>query len=61
VGINPYFLKDYKVAIAHYSLPIIRRNLHLLAEYDLKAKGVNSTGNTTDKELLRELAYKMLS
>nr|WP_121273693.1 DNA polymerase III subunit delta [Pedobacter schmidteae] len=60
LGVNPYFVKDYETAARSFSLPKTFDIIGLLREYDLKSKGVDSTGNTTDGELLKELLFKML-
>lgn len=60
LGVNPYFVKDYEMAARNYSLPKTFDIISLLREYDLKSKGVDSTGNVTDGELLKELLFKMI-
>lgn len=60
LGVNPYFVKDYELAARNYSLPKTFDIISLLREYDLKSKGVDSTGNVTDGELLKELLFKMI-
>ncbi|MDR6783425.1 DNA polymerase-3 subunit delta [Pedobacter africanus] len=60
LGVNPYFVKDFETAARSYNLPKTFEIIGLLREYDLKSKGVDSTGNTTDGELLKELLFKML-
>ena len=60
LGVNPYFVKDYESAARNYSLPKVFDIISLLREYDLKSKGVDSTGNVTDGELLKELMFKVL-
>lgn len=60
LGVNPYFVKDFETAARSYSLPKTFDIIGLMREYDLKSKGVDSTGNTTDGELLKELLFKIL-
>ncbi|WP_316842355.1 DNA polymerase III subunit delta [Pedobacter gandavensis] len=60
LGVNPYFIKDYETAARSYNLNKTFDIISLLREYDLKSKGVDSTGNITDGELLKELLFKML-
>ena len=60
LGVNPYFVKDYESAARNYSLPKVFDIISLLREYDLKSKGVDSTGNVTDGKLLKELLFKMI-
>jgi DNA polymerase-3 subunit delta len=59
--VSPYFVKDYVLASKKYSVEHTKHILHLLAEYDLRSKGVNGTGNTTEGELLKELVYRILN
>lgn len=58
LGINPYFLTDYKVANKHYSRQQIINTFHLIREYDVKSKGVDSTFES--QELLKELVSKII-
>ncbi|RZK42999.1 MAG: DNA polymerase III subunit delta [Pedobacter sp.] len=60
LGVNPYFVKDYENAARTFSLGKTFDIISLLRDYDLKSKGLESTGNTTDGELLKELLFKVL-
>ena len=60
LGVNPYFVKDYETAARSYNINKTFDVISLLREYDLKSKGVDSTGNVNDGELLKELLFKML-
>jgi DNA polymerase-3 subunit delta len=60
LGVNPFFVKDYELAARNYNVNKAFDVISLLREYDLKSKGVDSTGNTTDGELLKELLFKMI-
>ncbi len=60
IGVNPYFIKDYKKAFRNYPQHIVTRNIGILAEYDLKSKGVGST-HVPDDELLKEMAVRLLN
>jgi DNA polymerase-3 subunit delta len=60
LGIVPFFVKDYEMAARNYSKGKTVQVISLLREYDLKSKGVESTGNVTDGELLKELIFKMI-
>ena len=60
LGVNPYFVKDYELAGKSYNAWKTIDIISYLREYDLKTKGVDSTGNTTDGELLKELVFKIL-
>jgi len=58
LGINEYFVKDFLIAKRNYSLPKVTAVISLLREYDLKGKGVG--GEISEKDLLRELAFKIM-
>lgn len=58
--INPYFVQEYEQAARNYSFDKTCHVISLLREYDLKSKGVDSTGNTEEGELLKELVWKIL-
>jgi len=60
LGVNPYFVKDYETAARTFNLNKTFDIIAWLREYDLKSKGVDSSGNTTDGELLKELLFKMI-
>lgn len=61
IGINPFFVQDLAVAAKNYPLKKATRIISLIREYDLKSKGVNSSGNVTSAELLIELTYKIIN
>lgn len=56
---SPFFLREYKEALKHFSLPQLEHALFLLREYDLKYKGVNSRG-IEEGALLKELVSRLL-
>lgn len=58
--VNPYFVKDYKAAVAKYPNQKLEYIFHVLEEYDLRSKGMNNN-NTEEGELLKELVIKILS
>jgi DNA polymerase-3 subunit delta len=60
LGVNPFFVKDYETAAKNYNINKTFDIISLLREYDLKSKGLDSTGNTTDGALLKELLFKMM-
>ena len=60
LGVSPFFVKDYEAAARNYDLNRTVYLISLFREYDLKSKGVDSTGNITDGELLKELVFKMI-
>ncbi len=59
--VNPFFVKDYKAAVQHYSPQKLEQIFLLMSEFDLKAKGVNNTNNSGEGELIRELVYKIMN
>ena len=59
LGINPFFLKEYKLAAQKFNQSNTERTIALLQEYDLRSKGVNS-GAVLEGELLKELVYRIL-
>lgn len=59
LGVNPFFVKDYKSAAQHYSPAKLQRIISDLHDYDLRSKGMNNA-HTSTHALLRELVYKIL-
>mgnify|MGYP000743012364 CR=1 FL=1 len=59
VGVNPFFLKEYKVAMRNYSAVKLVKIIGYLRDYDLKSKGVNNS-STTHSDLLKELLFKIM-
>lgn len=57
--INPYFVKDYKLASKNYNPKKLVEIIALLREYDLKSKGFGNVG-TKNGDLLKELIFKIL-
>ncbi len=60
LGVNPFFVKDYDLAAKSFPLAKTFDIISWLREYDLKTKGVDSSANTDDEDLLRELVFKIL-
>ena len=60
VGVNPYFVRDYKAASKIYSKEEVEHVIHLLHQYDLKSKGV-SNSSVKEGELLKEMTYQILN
>lgn len=58
--VNPYFVQDYELAGRNFSFEKTCSIISLLRSYDLKSKGVDSTGNTEDGELMKELVWQIL-
>ena len=57
--INPFFAKEYLLALQNYNLPTVIRNISLLRQADLQSKGIDS-GGMTEGQLLKELVFKLL-
>src|SRR5690606_5493601 len=61
LGVHPFFVKDAAAAAQNYPLKKVTRIISLLREADVKSKGVGSTGNVSDGDLLNELLFKIFS
>lgn len=61
VGINPYFIKDYMVAVKNYQYEGIEKILLLLHHYNLKSIGIGNNNNYTDADLMKELVIKIMA
>ena len=59
IGVNPFFVDEYFTAKANNTAGGIVKSIELIREYDLKSKGVNSSGIPAG-ELLKELIYRLL-
>jgi DNA polymerase III subunit delta len=60
LGVNPYFVKDFEIAGKNFDKFKIFQVISYLRECDLRSKGVDATGNTSDGELLKELMFKIV-
>ena len=60
LGVNPYFMEEYDVAVRNYPVRRCMRIISLLEEYDFKGKGGGS-GEAGQDELLMELVSKILA
>lgn len=60
LGVSPYFIKDYELAARTFSHGKTFDIINILRDYDVKSKGLDSTGNTTDGELMKEMLFKIL-
>ena len=59
LGVQKFFLSDYRIAARNYKRNKLMRIMSSLREYDLKAKGVNNV-TAKDGELMKELIFKIL-
>jgi len=60
LGVNTFFLKDYKRAAQAYSLPRLRQIMSALRQADARSKGVDA-GNITESAMYKELIYHFLA
>ncbi len=58
LGINPFFVKDYTLAMRNYPLPKVAHIIHYLRESDGRLKGLDGV-SISEGELLRELVFKI--
>ncbi|SCX80905.1 DNA polymerase III subunit delta [Flavobacterium caeni] len=56
--VNPYFLKDYDVALKNYPMKKVSQIVAALRDIDLKSKGVGAN-NIPDGDLLKEMLVKI--
>lgn len=60
LAVNPYFFKEYDVALRNYPIKKAMAVIALLKEYDYKGKG-GDVGEATPAELMVELTAKILN
>ena len=60
MGVNPYFLKDYRQAVANYPLKKISFCMETVKNADLKSKGVES-GSISYYDILKEMIIMTIS
>jgi len=59
LGVNPFFVKEYRIAAKNYSAMKVVSIISLIREYDLKSKGVN-VGENDHGEWMKELLFKIM-
>lgn len=60
LGLNPYFMREFDMAIKNYSLSQTMAALHLIKQYDYLGKG--GDGEVVDHpQLMRDLTVRLLS
>lgn len=59
IGVNPFFVKDFILALKNYNFQEVEKVILLLHKYNLRSIGVNDTG-TEDAALLKEMVYKII-
>lgn len=60
LGVNPYFLKDYDVALKNYSMRKVSQIVAALREIDVKSKGVGANA-MTNADLLKEMLFNIFN
>jgi DNA polymerase-3 subunit delta len=60
LGVNPFFLKDYDVAIKNYPMKKVSQIIASLRDTDVKSKGVGAN-SLSQADLLREMLYKIFN
>jgi DNA polymerase-3 subunit delta len=60
LGVNPFFLKDYDVAIKNYPMRKVSQIVTSLRDTDVKSKGVGAN-SLSQADLLREMLYKIFN
>ena len=60
LGVSPFFVKDFEIAGRNFSKQKTFQIISYLRECDLKAKGVDASGNTDQGELMKELLFKII-
>jgi DNA polymerase-3 subunit delta len=60
LGVNPFFLKEYDVALKNYPMKKVSQIIGALRDIDVKSKGVG-TNALSQSDLLREMLYKIFN
>jgi len=60
LGVNPFFLKDYDIALQNYPMRKVSQIVSYLREIDVKSKGVGSNA-LPQSDLLREMLFKIFN
>jgi DNA polymerase III subunit delta len=60
LGVSPYFLKDYDVALKNYPMRKVSQIVTTLRELDIKSKGVGANALATS-DLLKEMLFKVFN
>ena len=60
LGVNPYFLKDYDVALKQYPMKKVSQIVGTLRDIDVKSKGVGANSTPTS-DLLKEMLVKIFN
>ncbi|TRX16197.1 DNA polymerase III subunit delta [Flavobacterium franklandianum] len=60
LGVNPFFLKDYDIAIKNYPMRKVSQIVGLLRDIDVKSKGVGANA-LPQSDLLKEMLFKIFN
>ena len=60
LGVNPFFLKEYDVALKNYPMKKVSQIVGALRDIDVKSKGVGANA-LSSSDLLREMLYKIFN
>lgn len=60
LGVNPFFLKEYDVALKNYPMKKVSQIIGALRDIDVKSKGVGANA-MSQSDLLREMLYKIFN
>ena len=60
LGVSPFFLKDYDVALKNYPMRKVSQIVAGLRDIDVKSKGVGAQ-SLSNYDLLREMLYKIFN
>ena len=60
LAVNPYFLKEYDLAIKNYPMRKVSQVVAALREIDVKSKGVGANA-MSNGDLLREMLYHIFN
>ena len=60
LGVSPYFLKDYDLALKNYPMKKVSQIVTALRDIDVKSKGVGANA-LPQSDLLKEMLYKIFN
>ncbi|MCI4442273.1 MAG: DNA polymerase III subunit delta [Lentimicrobium sp.] len=60
LAVNPFFLKDYDLALKNYPMKKVSQIVSFLRDVDVKSKGVGANA-LSQSDLLREMLYKIFN
>lgn len=60
LGVNPFFLKDFDIALKNYPMRKVSQIVSFLREIDVKSKGVGANA-LPQSDLLREMLFKIFN